>query len=169
MYKCNFWKRFARIAPGAILLACAVSTPMASAATEAEKVSAIHNGLAYLYSTQQAGGYWGSSGYEQASTGAAAFAFLSQRDKWGTNTAQYQAVVDKAIAYLVSTSNIIEVSNRNDGVNICPGRAGSCKAIYWFGNARSTYTTGLVAPAIAAYGLTQVPMRWQPRAVRSPV
>ena len=127
---------------------------MASAATEAEKVSAIHNGLAYLYSTQQAGGYWGSSGYEQASTGAAAFAFLSQRDKWGTNTAQYQAVVDKAIAYLVSTSNIIEVSNRNDGVNICPGRAGSCKAIYWFGNARSTYTTGLVAPAIAAYGST---------------
>lgn len=154
MYNCNFWKRSVRIALGALLLACAASTPMASAATEAEKVSAIHKGLAYLYSTQQTGGYWNSSGYEQAATGAAAFAFLSQRDKWGTSTAQYQAAVDKAIDYLVSTANILEVSNRNDGVNICPGRAGTCRAIYWFGNARSTYTTGLVAPAIAAYGST---------------
>jgi WD40 repeat protein len=154
MCRCDLWKRSVRAALGAILLACTASTPMASAATETKKTAAVHKGLAYLYNTQQAGGYWSSSGYEQATTGAAAFAFLSQRDKWDRNADQYQAAVDKAITYLVSTANTIEVSTRNDGVNICPGRAGSCKAVYWFGNARSTYTTGLVAPAIAAYGLT---------------
>ena len=151
MCGCDFRKKSVKIALSAMLLACAAS--MASAATAAKKVAAIDKGLAYLYSTQEPGGYWNSSGYEQAATGAAAFALLNQQEQWGSDAAPYRAAVDRAIAYLVRTANIVEVSTRNDGVNICPGRAGSCKAVYWFGNARSTYTTGLVAPAIATYGL----------------
>lgn len=146
-------RRSVTVAVGAMLLACVAWIPAASAATETRKLAAIHKGLAYLYGAQQPGGYWNSPGYEQAATGAAAFAFLSQRDKWGSNAPEYQGSVDRAIAYLVSTANITEVSTRNDGVNICPGRAGSCKAVYWFGNAKSTQTTGVIASALAAYGL----------------
>jgi hypothetical protein len=154
MCACDFQKRSVKVALSAMLFAFVASAPMAGAATVEEKAAAIDKGLAYLNSIQQPGGYWSSSGYEQAATGAAAFAFLNRQDRWGQNAAQYQAAVDKAIAYLVRTANTIEVSTRNDGVNICPGRAGVCKAVYWFGNARSTYTTGLIAPAIAAYGQT---------------
>jgi WD40 repeat protein len=147
-------KRSVTVALGAIVLVCAALTPMARAATEAEKLAAIQNGLAYLYKTQQAGGYWSLSGSEQAATGAAAFAFLSQQDKWGGNAALYQTAVDNAIAYLVNTADTIDVSTRNDGANICPGGVASCTGVYWYGNADSTHTTGLVAPAIAAYGVT---------------
>ena len=157
MSGCNFSKRYVRVGLVATLFACAVSIPTASAATEAKKVEAIHKGLAHLYATQQPGGYWSYSGYEQAATGAAAFAFLNQRDKWGGDAAQYQAAVDKAVAYLVSTANITEVSTRNDGINICPSGAAACKAVYWFGNARSTQTSGLIASALATYGLIAGP------------
>ncbi len=157
MSGCNFSKRYVRVGLVASLFACAVSIPTASAATEAKKVEAIHKGLAHLYATQQPGGYWNYSGYEQAATGAAAFALLNQRDKWGNDAAQYQAAVDKAVAYLVSTANITEVSTRNDGINICPSGAAACKAVYWFGNARSTQTSGLIASALATYGLIAGP------------
>jgi len=146
-------KRSVTVALGAMLLACSVSVPTAKAATEPEKVAAIQKGLAYLYSTQQPEGYWNSSGDEQAATGATAFAFLSQEDKWGDNSAQYLVAVDKAIAHLVGTANVVNVGTRKDGINVCPGGAASCKGVYWFGNAKSTYATGLIAPAITAYGL----------------
>lgn len=142
------------VALGAIVLVCAALIPTARAATEAEKLAAIQKALAYLYKTQQAGGYWSFSGREQAATGAAAFAFLSQQDKWGSNAALYQAAVDNAMVYLVNTADTIDVSTRNDGVNICPGGSASCQGVYWYGNTESTYATGLVAPAIAAYGMT---------------
>ncbi|HYI93633.1 MAG TPA: WD40 repeat domain-containing protein [Bryobacteraceae bacterium] len=131
--------------------------PAAVAATEAEKRNAIQKGLAYLYATQQSGGYWNFSGYEQAATGAGVSSFLRHHDSWGSNAFIYKTAVETGIAYLISTANTTEVSTRNDGVNICPGRAGSCTGVYWFGNSRSTFTTGLVAPAIAAYGLTVGP------------
>jgi WD40 repeat protein len=146
-------KRSVTVALGAVLLACSVSIRTAKAATEAEKVAAIQKGLAYLYNTQQPEGYWNSSGDEQAATGAAAFAFLSQEDKWGDNAAQYLLAVDKAMAHLVSTANIVNVGTRKDGINVCPGGAAACKGVYWFGNSKSTYATGLIAPAVAAYGL----------------
>jgi WD40 repeat protein len=110
-----------------------------------------------LYNTQQPGGFWSVSGHEQAATGAAAFAFLSQQSRWGSNAVQYQATVDKAIAYLISTAKTIDVGTRQDGGNICPGGSGSCKGVYWDGKGNSTYTTGLAAPAIAAYGATVGP------------
>lgn len=139
------------VARSAVVLLCVAGTPLAQAASEEQKVAAIQKGLGYLYTTQQTGGHWNFSGEEQAATGAAAFAFLSHRDKWGDNAIQYQAAIDKAVSYLLATANTINVSTRNDGVNICPGTA-SCRGVYWFGNAKSTYATGLVAPAIVAYG-----------------
>jgi hypothetical protein len=125
------------------------------AATEAEKAAAIQKGLAHLAATQQPGGYWNFSGYEQAATGASASAFLSQQAEWGSNAAQYQAVVDNAIAYLLANASVMTVSTRNDGVNICPGGSGSCTGVYWYGAGESTYTTGLVATAIDLYGVTK--------------
>jgi hypothetical protein len=138
-------------------MACALWTPTASAATEAEKLASIKAGLAHLASTQLSNGSWSYGGYEPAATAASAFAFISQKAKWD-NPAQYQTVVDKAIAYLLtSASGVVTatVSTRNgDGVNnICPGGSGSCTDVYW--NAADneiTYTTGLIAPAIASYG-----------------
>src|SRR6266849_10603732 len=107
-------KRSVKVSLGAMLLAWFAWIPMARAATEAEKVAGIQKSLAYLYNSQHSGGYWRFSGDEQAATGAAAFAFLSQQDKWGNNAAEYQAAVDKAIAYLVSTANTMNVSTRKD-------------------------------------------------------
>jgi hypothetical protein len=139
------------VAPGAILVAC-IAASTAMAATETEKADAVGKGLAYLYKAQNPDGYWSVSGNEQAATGAVVFTFLSQRDKWGDSAARYQAAVEKAMAYIVSSANVIDVSSRTDGVNVCAGDSTSCKGVYWFGNAQSTYATGLITPAIAAYG-----------------
>ncbi len=106
-----------------------------------------------MYNTQQAGGYWSAPDNEKAATGAAAFAFLSQQDKWGDNAAIYQAAVEKAMGYLLKSATVSDVSPGNDGLNICPGAAGSCKGVYWSNNAESIYATAMAAPAIAAYGL----------------
>src|SRR5918994_7086781 len=137
----------------AIVICHVAVIPMANAATEADMDVAISKGMDYLYRTQNVAGSWGSSGYEQAATGAATFALLAQRDKWGDKTAHYQGSVDAGIAYLIRTANTIDVSTRSDGVNICPGGAAFCKGVYWYGNSASVYTTGLVAPAIATYGI----------------
>jgi WD40 repeat protein len=138
------------VAFGVIISACFAAS-LAMAATEAEKAEALGKGLAYLYKTQQSEGYWSVPGTGQATTGAAVFAFLSQRDKWGDNAARYQAAVEKAMAYIVSTANVTNVTSRTDGVNICPGGTAPCKGIYWFGDGQSTRATGLITPAIAAY------------------
>jgi hypothetical protein len=125
---------------------------MAEAATAAEKRIAAQRGLAYLYKTQHPAGYWGSSGNEEAATAAAAFAFLSQRESWDNDAAQYQAAADKAIAYLLSGAKTMDVSARDDGADICPGAAGSCTGVFWYGNGESIYATALAAAAIATYG-----------------
>jgi hypothetical protein len=131
-------------------LAAAGTTAMA--ATPAEINTAIQNGLAYLANQQQANGSWAYSGYEPAATGAAAFAMLSQQALVGANTAAYQARVDNAINYLLATATRTTVSTRNDGVNICPGGAANCASVFWnaAGN-EDSYTTGLIAPALASY------------------
>ncbi|MCX7240942.1 MAG: hypothetical protein NTU86_10950 [Burkholderiales bacterium] len=141
---------------GAALALCVVGAPTAMAATQAEINNAIDKGLTYLEGTQAAGGYWNYGGYEQATTGAAVFAMLSQRSQWGANTAAYQAEVDKGINYLLQSASLMNgapngISTRNDGVNICPGGAGSCTGVYWYGAGEATYTTGQVAMAIAEY------------------
>jgi hypothetical protein len=130
-------------------LACVAWAVTAMAATEAEKLNAIENALNNLYVTQQPGGYWNYGGYEQAATGAAAFALLSQRNKWGASAAEYQSAADDAIGFLLSTATIITVGARDDGYNPCG--TGTCAGVYWDGAGEPTYTTGLVAPAIAAY------------------
>lgn len=136
------------------LISVALSTLSAGsaiAATDAEIVNAIEKGLDRLHSTQTAGGYWNYGGYEPAATGAAAYAMLTQQNHWGANAAAYQADVDKAMTYLLNNASLVNVSARNDGVNICPG-GGSCNGIYWDANGgEDSYTTGLIAPAIALY------------------
>src|SRR3974377_2591798 len=135
---------------GVLLLA---RTEPASAASNAEDMAAVQKGHAYLYRTQKPGGYWGSQGYEQAATGAAAFAFLSQHEKWGNNNGLYQTVVQNGLCYLRSTATLVDLGTRTDGRNVCPGGSGSCKGVYWSSKGELTYTTGFVAPAIAVYGL----------------
>jgi hypothetical protein len=134
-----------------IVLACFAMATLATAATEQQKLTAILNGLANLAATQLPDGSWAYSGYEQAATGAAVLSFMSQKDKWGTNAAAYQVVVNNAVAYLLANASTMTVSTRNDGVNICPGGTGSCTGVYWYGAGESTYTTGLVTPAIDTY------------------
>ncbi len=143
--------RYIRVALG-VLLIFATAT-LASAATEQQKMEAINKGLAYLATTQQANGSWYYGGYEQAATGAAVLAFLSQKDNWGANSSAYQAVVDNAVAYLLLTASTTTVSLRADGANICPGGTGTCPGVYWYGAGETTYTTGLVAPALVTYAL----------------
>jgi hypothetical protein len=140
-----------KLVVGAILVGMAWGSTATWAANDAEIVAAINGGLANLASTQTSGGYWNYNGYEQAATGAAAFAFLSQQGHWGTNAAAYGSDVTNAINYLLGSATTTTVSTRNDGVNICPGGSGSCTGVYWYGSGESTYTTGLVAPAIALY------------------
>src|SRR5690242_17723410 len=133
-------KQSAILSSAIFLVACSAWTPMARAATDTQKAAAIRSGLDYLYKTQEASGFWSSSGYERAATGAASFAFLSQQDKWGSESTSYQSTVDKAISYLLSEAHIADVSTRDDGVNICPDGTASCKGITWRDNADSIYT-----------------------------
>ena len=135
-----------------IALTSLIAALGAMAATEDEKEQAILGGLANLYATQQAGGYWNYGGYEPAATGAAVTAFVSQKDKWGDNETDYQAAVDAAVEYLLGVATKTTVSTRNDGVNICPGGSGDCPAVFWnAANNEDTYTTGLIIPALMTY------------------
>lgn len=142
------------LARGILFAGTVAATSAALAATETQKLDAIGGGLTYLANSQQAGGYWNYGGYEQAATGAALSAFLSQKGNWGANVSAYQTLVDNGIAYLLSTASTATVSTRNDGINICPGGSGNCTGVYWNGNGEATYTTGLVAPAIAQYAVS---------------
>jgi len=132
------------------LVALAVLTPATvMAATETQKVDAIDAGLAWLAGTQQSGGYWNYSGYEEAATGAAVSAFMSQQGQWGANAAAYQADVNNAMTYLLNNASTSTVGVRDDGNNPCG--TGTCTGVYWAGNGEATYTTGLVASAISQY------------------
>lgn len=135
-----------------ITLMCAGWIAPARAATSAEVKIAIEKGLAYLHAAQTAGGYWNYGGYEQAATGAAVFAMLSQQGQWGVNASQYQTDADEGISYLLNLASTTTISTRNDGANICPGGSGSCLGVWWdAANNEDTYTTGLIAPALAFY------------------
>lgn len=142
-----------RFVLGAVLLCITSWSIGASAATEAEKTAAIQNGLANLYSTQQADGHWEyllwGTNFPQAATGAAVFAFMSQKGYWGTEAATYQTAVDKGIQWLLAQATTTTVGVRTDGFNPCG--TGTCTAVYWDGSGEATYTTGLIAPALATY------------------
>ena len=136
-----------------ILATLTIGATGVMAADQTSINAAIDNGLAYLSGVQTAGGYWNYGGYEPATTGASAYAMLSQQGQWGTNASTYQGNVDSAMNYLLSAASSVtktSVSTRGDGVSICPG-GGSCDAVYWYGNGESTYTTGLIATAIGLY------------------
>ncbi len=137
---------------GALAVSVLMTGMAAQAATNEQINAAIDKGLDYLANTQAPGGYWPYYGaYEQAATGAAVYAMLSQKSQWDAGKAAfYQAAVDRGVEYLLATATKDAVSTRVDGVPICPG-GGSCAGVYWFGNGEATYTTGLVAPAIALY------------------
>ena len=128
------------------------------AATDTERQGAIRKGLAYLYKTQQAEGFWSYPGYEHDATGAALFAFLIQQNKWDSEATLYHQAVDRAISYLLKDAQVTDLSTRDDGTIICPGGDASCKGIAWYDtSADSIYTTGFVAPAMASYGLKAGP------------
>jgi len=139
-----------RLAAVAMVVAGTTGVPV-QAADNTQINTAIDNGLAYLSTSQQGNGSWAYGGYDDAATGASAFAMMSQSVQWGANTAAYQTKVDSAMAYLLSTATKNTVSNRADGYNMCPGGSGSCAGVYWYGSGESTYTTGLVAQAIGLY------------------
>jgi len=142
----------------AYLVMIPLSTTQTLAASQAQIDAAIDGGLANLSSLyvpiNSTSGYWSYGGYEQAATGAAVYAMLSQKARWGTNATIYQANVISGINWLLSTASTGSVSTRNDGVAICPSGNATCTAIYWYGAGETTYTTGLVAPAIAFYAAT---------------
>jgi hypothetical protein len=147
-------KRSALALASAAVLVLAISSAapgLASAATNDQKVTAIDNGLGYLYGQQQAGGYWNYGGYEQAATAASVSAFVSQQSHWGANAGNYQAAVDKGMKYLLNSATVDTVGMRNDGRSPCSGGASGCTGIYWYGSGEATYTTGLVATAIGQY------------------
>jgi hypothetical protein len=138
------------------LASAAVMAMPVQAADNNQINTAIDRGLGYLASSQAAGGYWNYGGYEPAVTGAAAYAMLSQQAQWGANASGYQDKVDAAMRYLLNNATKTSVSTRNDGVNICPGGAGSCSGVYWnAANNEDSYTTGLIAPALALYAKQQ--------------
>jgi len=147
-----------------ILLTSPVWTRNASAATEAEKLTAIQNGLTHLCVTQLANGSWNFGGGVDAVTGASVFAFESQQGKWPspascTNTATsstltFANVVTNGIAYLLSDAVLVpNLQFNNASVNICPGGGGTCSGVYWYAS-EQTYTTGFVASAIDTFGVT---------------
>ena len=156
-----------RILGGAlsVVLMSAVWTSNASAATEAQKLTAILNGLAHLDKVQcaTAGANFGSwattvcgGGYSDAFTGMAVFAMQTQKAKWpAAQAATYALDVTNGINYLLSVASKSTVSKNSNNVNICPGGAASCTAIYWSACTYSTYCTGFVAPAIDTYALQQ--------------
>jgi hypothetical protein len=127
----------------------------AGAASQAQINAAIDSGLANLSAQQTGSGYWNYGGYEQAATGAAVYAMLSQKIRWGAvNSTTYQtylANVNNGITWLLGQASTTTVSTRNDGTPICPNSATSCTAVNWYGAGETTYTTGLVAPALAFY------------------
>ncbi len=130
-------------------LLCSPVSLMAS--TEVQKQTAIDAGLAYLASQQNADGSWtyssAAGSYIQAATGAALLAFVEQKYKpLGWNGHDYSAVVTNATGYLLSTASPIDISAANWwGFK---GTANSGIGIDWYGNGETTYTSGLVLPAL---------------------
>jgi len=138
----------------ALFMVCVWCVGMAGAATEAEKRAAIDSGLAYLATTQNAAGYFGSGGtdYLISNTGSALLAFLEEKPNWGANAATYQAVVDKGLNYLLSQASVVSISPQTAGNPDGDGNGVGVKFYPGGTNNRDTYVTGIVLPAIASSG-----------------
>lgn len=127
---------------------------MANAATEAQKRTAIDNGLAWL-AAQQNGttGAIGTGGndYLISQTGASLLAFLEEKENWGANAAAYQTVVDKGINYLLGKISVVNIVNQPAGN---PDSDGNGVGVHFYSgdHNRDTYITGLALPAIASTG-----------------
>ncbi|CCK81127.1 PEP-CTERM sorting domain-containing protein [Desulfobacula toluolica] len=137
-----------------ILLVTLLLPSILMAATEAEKRTAIDNGLAYLATTQNANGSFDGGGldYLISQTGSALLAFLEEKDNWGTNAAAYQTVVDKGLSYLLENANVVGITPQTHGNPDGDGNGVGVKFYPGVINSRDTYVTGLVLPAIASSG-----------------
>lgn len=130
----------------------------ASAATTAQKQTAINSGLQYLAGSQQADGRWedGDASYDSAATAAAVRAFMGAGYHAGSdviiNSVNYGDVIGNGMDHLFSggVTCPISVQSAGDpdsngnglGVKFMPGN------LYY----RSTFVTGAVLPAIIDTG-----------------
>jgi hypothetical protein len=138
-----------------MIIALTLGTSAAvNAATEAEKRTAIDNGLAYLKTIQNADGSFdgGGTDYLLAQTGSALLAFLEEKPNWGANTAAYQAVVDNGINYLLSNVSVVGLSMQGANNPDADGNGVGVKFYPGGTNSRDTYVTGIALPAIAKSG-----------------
>jgi len=125
---------------GVLLLALVAAAAVAfmplqaNATTEAAKLTAINNGLAWLATQQNLDGSWNASGYGPADTGAALLAFQEHGYHTGDSSI-YDATVTKGLDYLMSTASM-------PGANM----------VGWRNSGEDSYVTGLVLPAIATSG-----------------
>lgn len=137
----------------AALFSATISIPIcAMAATEAEKRVAIDSGLAYLATIQQTNGSWiysGSTPDNTAATGAALLAFLEERDNWAVD---YSSVVSQGLNYVFSQAQDYSIFPEALGNPDSNGNGKGVKFVLGGNNTRDTYTTGLVAPALAKTG-----------------
>jgi hypothetical protein len=133
-----------------LILVCIglLSLPMsAMAATSAEKQDAIDAGLAYLAATQNASGYWNTSGYPYADTAAALLAFVEQSYKplgWNGHP-EYATVVTNATNYLLSNASTLPFAAGGNWWGFGAGSSG----IQWAQGGEDTYITGLAIPALS--------------------
>ena len=67
----------------ASMLCLAMGGTSAMAASQSEINTAIDNGLAYLATSQTAGGYWNFGGYEPAATGRSGFRYVESKESLG--------------------------------------------------------------------------------------
>lgn len=128
---------------------------LVQAATEAEKRTAIDNGLAYLATVQNANGSIGANfgtDYLISQTGSALLAFLDEKPNWGANAAAYQAVVDNGINYLLSNAAVVPISMQGTNNPDADGNGVGVKLYPAGTNPRDTYVTGIALPAIAKSG-----------------
>ena len=137
----------------AALFSATITVPITSmAATEAEKRAAIDSGLSYLAGTQLGNGSWNISGGtpdDTAATGAALLAFLEEKDNWA---ADYSAVVSSGLNYVFNQAQPFGIGLQPHGDPDSNGNGIGVKFVLGDNNSRATYTTGLVAPALAKTG-----------------
>jgi hypothetical protein len=126
---------------------------LAGAATEAQKQTAIANGLAYLATQQNTatGAFTANTGYPIASTASALLAFEEQYYKqgntWGT-LPDYSTVVTKAANYLLNNVSTATITSDSPVIAGFRGTYADHVGAYWGGDEQS-YQTGLALPAIA--------------------
>lgn len=125
----------------------------AMAATEAEKFTAISNGLSYLASQQQPdGSFPGASGYPIAATASALLSFEEEYYKNGNSWSglpNYSAVVTNAGTYLMNHVSTTSIAAPNFWGFTGTSGYGSTGAYWDNGQGEEAYQTGLALTAIA--------------------